>query len=267
MRSLSLSACLFLFFSCFGAKPRLKPETKTKPESFFKEELFSVYQVGEINPAVINNEGLDLPPGVWSPAARFSVLANDFERIDYCLVLKAPFKLEPGQLKFVAAGEQSCGERLFAEPLAGPKSFYNISARLEEAKFTLRVDQEKRVYRFVNMEDGDVRIAPDVESQTLSPAKLLRDGEACFTVADDCSATEDRCGRCEGGSYYIKNSACQSAYSKVCGRDTCGQKGAYACIRGHVSTGVKDYCIQDSPVGFCSGNNRVGCVNGTLICE
>lgn len=236
--------------------------------AFFAENLYAVYRVGEINEKIVGMDSLDLAPGTWHSAMRLSTRANNFERIDYCLLMKTPFDLDPGQARFVRAMNFSapCSDYLFAPAASNTLDFYNAVVDLEDSVLTIKLDKETHRYSFINLSGLDVQVSPE-DGASKAHRETLKAGEICLAVADDCSVSKDRCGECEGGSHYIKNSACASAYSKVCGRDLCGQKGYYACLRGHASTGIKDYCIQDSPVGFCSGDNRVGCVNGTLVCE
>lgn len=260
MRALSLISIFLFFTSCLEQGGRQTP--------FFEDELYATFEVGELNPHIVGEDSLELAPGTWHPAMRLAAYANDFERIDYCLLVKAPFELEPGKIKFVRAAslEEECSEFLFEKPVSKVKEFYNISIDYDLDKLSIKLDQEEYEYSFFNLREGVVDIS--LQGGDSSPGRaLLQDGEVCLKVENDCSRSKDLCGRCEGGSYYVKNSSCTTAYSKVCGRDNCGEKGEPACIRGHISTGVMDYCIQDSPVGFCSEGSRVGCVNGSLVCE
>lgn len=239
-----------------------------EPQAFFKRELFSVFKVSGINEAIVGKSSFELAPGSWHSAMRLSARVNGFEVVDYCLLVKVPYELDPGQIKFVKAHEaqKPCSEYLFEKPVSEIRDFYNLLVEYDKAKLVIKLDKENHVYEFLNLANMSLRYS--VSASAALPAQaLLKEGHVCYQVNDDCTSSEDRCSQCEGGSYLVKNSACATAYSKVCGVDECGQKNRPACIRGHMASGVMDYCIQDSPVGFCSGDNRVACVNGLLTCE
>lgn len=262
MRFLSITvAATLILTSCF--------KQAQEEKRYFAEELAATYSVSEINENLVNAEKIEVAPGAWHPALRLSARGNRFKKIDYCLLVKAPYQLDPGKIKFVkASGEnKDCSEYLFSKEASAPIDFYNLFIEYKKPELILKVDQDIYRYKFWNLGEKSLLISNNSLEEGSLKSSLLKEGEVCRPVGDDCSIGEDLCERCESGSYYIKNSSCLSTYSKVCGVDNCGKKGESACIRGHVSTQVKDYCIPDSPVGFCLGDNRVGCVNGALICE
>lgn len=263
---LLLLALLPLAFNLTSCLENSRPQEKA---SFFSSELVSTYHIGEINENLVNEENIKAPPGTWQAALRLSAYANMFERVDYCLLVKIPYKLEPGKIKFVRSKtlEKTCSEQLFAPQDSAEVEFYNLYIDYNQNELVLKVDQHVHRYKFSNMSQGSLLVSNDNGATSSGAVSLLKDGEVCRQVNSDCASGVDRCDDCENGSYYIKDNSCAQAYTKICGVDNCGKKGEPACVRGQVSTGVKDYCIQDSPVGFCSGKNRVACVNGKLICE
>lgn len=266
MRSLPL--ILAIVFSGLFSSSCFERGEGLSSGKFFHAPLFSVYKVSEINGNFVGAEKIMAAPGTWSSALRLHTRVNDFQRLDYCLLVKAPYRLEPGELKFVIAESfaKECSEYLFSKPASRTVKFYNLSIAPGADELRIKADDREFQYRFINQSGWSLQISTPAE-EGKRERRFLKEGEFCFKVANDCSVSADQCDLCEGGSYYVKNNSCLSAYSKVCGQDKCGLKGEPACIRGQVSTGVKDYCIQDSPVGFCSGNARVACVNGLLICE
>ncbi|MBC77201.1 MAG: hypothetical protein CME64_14415 [Halobacteriovoraceae bacterium] len=259
MRILQVAALIFILASC-KAKPKVE-------NSYLQEALTSVFIVTDVNGRLVNASEMDMAPGTWHTAMKLSTRINNFKIKDYCLMVKTPYELEPGKMKFVSLDSESkCSDAIFKEPVDQEFEFYNLMIKLKDNHLTLEFDKNKIEFSFFNIKSNAVELSMESADKGRQ-LQILKDGDVCRQVADDCTVVKDECDRCENGSYYLKNSSCLSSYSKVCGVDNCGLKNNPACIRGEVSTGVKDYCIQDSPVGFCIGDARVGCVNKTLICE
>ena len=259
MRVLQIIILAFLFISC--------EQRKQRDDIALKDAFTSVYEVSEINDRLVNNPEIDLAPGAWHSALKLKARVNDFSNKEYCLLVKTPYELEPGKLKFVQVeGSNNCSDSIFNPAVGKEYDFYNLFIEYRDSVLSINPDKEKIGFNFFNLKSEAVEISIDGQLNSKSEAKL-KDGQVCRQVLDSCEVTIDECDRCENSSYYVKNSACSSAYSKVCGIDNCGEKNNPACIRGEVATGVKDYCIQDSPVGFCIGAARVGCVDKMLICE
>lgn len=262
MRLLSLIT-LFLLFSCKEKK------SENAQASFFEKELISAYRFHEVNDKLVNSNELKMAPGVWASALRVSIYGNSFQRADYCLLIKRPQGLEPGMAHFTLANdfEAPCSEFLFAPPASERMEFYNLTIEANDKRLVLKVDDKNFVYPLFNdHNEWGAGISPH-GPETKESGLALKDGELCQEVKSDCSMSQDLCDQCSNGSYYFVTSSCSKKFSRVCGRDNCGHRGGPACIRGEVSTGVRTYCIQDSPVGFCVGEARVACIDGKLICE
>ncbi|MCO4752958.1 MAG: hypothetical protein KC478_00680 [Bacteriovoracaceae bacterium] len=260
MRLLQLIITLIFISSC--------RDVDQKSSSYLHDKFLSVYEVIELNERLVNANELKLAPGAWHSAMRLKARVNNFKTIDYCLLVKTPYEVEPGELKFVqAASDTKCSEYFFSPAIAQALSFYNLKINYADYALSLRLDKKSYDYKFKNIQSKALEISLGSLEYQGTPDRVLADGVICKKVEDDCSVSLDQCNLCENGHYYVKNGHCSSSYSKVCGIDNCGAKGEPACIRGEVATGVKDYCIQDSPVGFCSGSARVACVNKLLICE
>lgn len=240
--------------------------------------LLSTFEIEKLIQKELSSDILKLPPGTHHSLLKFNTYDLNFNQKMFCLNLRVSEKVEPGELYLVSIKE-NCEESLMAKNKLWKSPYYNFEISLEGNKFYLLMDDKKIKFSLINKKElkntkfsshvaqnsfGSVEIG--LSQGGITPMKI-KDGEICKQVNDDCEIVFAKCDQCLGGSYYFKNNSCTKAYSKVCGINNCGVRGEVACLRGSVSTGLKDYCIQDSPIGFCSDGSRVACVNETLICE
>jgi hypothetical protein len=243
-----------------------------------EQRLLSTFSYKVLLDKELSSDELNLPPGTHHALISFKVYDENFNALSYCLNIKAKEKVEPGELYLVKSNE-SCEKTLLNSDKVWRSSYYNFEARFRNNNFYLQVDEKKYLVKLVNIKSlkkekfsshiaqnqyGAVEIGIGTQGSSLPQ---IQDGEICRQVNDDCKIVFDKCDLCTGGSYYFKNNKCTKFYSKVCGINTCGVRGEVACLRGSISTGLSDYCIQDSPLGFCHDGSRVACVNNTLICE
>jgi hypothetical protein len=225
-----------------------------------------------------------LPKDVSVNLLTLDVYNLDFSTIRYCLNLKQGKGIVPSNLYITKTSESDCSKSLFSHSVLKSKNFYNFKIKIKSNQFTIKMDSEKikiDLYNLQTNEKPKVAMQSAVESKSFSsvdiaieesrvviPQKTILDGKICFDVDDECNHEADNCMKCQYGSYTIINSACRTKYSKVCGHNNCGQNGQHACIRGFEITDFKlDYCITDSPAGFCNKGLRVFCHNQTLVCE
>lgn len=240
--------------------------------------LFSSIQVRVINPSLIYSDIEGLPPSTTHNILEFRTYSGAFFIKKYCLGITIADKNEPNEL-FVYETKDNCSSPSLIEKKLFQKDFYNLHIKYQINLTELKIDQSKvkipvlnhnyRVQKIFSHHETinqygsfDLSIGLGGEKQ-----EKVNQGEVCFQVDDDCQEIKDNCDLCPVGTYYIKANRCSKKYNRVCGIDNCGVRGNYACIRGHIASEVIDYCIQDSPMGFCSDGSRVACVNGILICE
>lgn len=256
-------AALLFFVACSKFE---KIEAK---KIFFDSALTSVFEITNQNEKILGLENPKLPPGAWLEALTLKAYHNDFKIREYCLMVKASMGMEKGEVKVVAKDNknQACDDLMLKKAMTQSVRFFNLLVELKENKLSIKADKESFAIEFPNLEAKKRVLVSTPSSVSWKIEDYLNDGELCLKVSDDCSKSSDNCSKCRNGYYNIKDNKCANGYSKICGEDKCGLKGMPACIRGQIATGVEDYCINDSPVGFCLNGNRVGCVNGKLICE
>jgi hypothetical protein len=226
----------------------------------------------------LNSDELKLPPKTYHHLVSFYAYTQDFKEKIYCLNIFTKDKLEPGLL-YLTETDENCERSLMSEKKLWESVYYNYEINFNSNKLYLKIDKTEFDISLINNKKmfhqkfSSHTAKNSFGSVMLGLGKVgkervkIKDGEICRQVNNDCSISLDQCDQCQGGSYYFKNSQCQKIYSKACGINPCGKRGEVACLRGYLASGIKDYCIQDSPVGFCFDGSRVACVNETLICE
>jgi len=252
--------------------------------SFSLEEyLLSTYHSSIITTGAVNTDEPKLAPNIYLSLIQFDTYTNSFQKSSLCLNIKTKDKLDQGFLYLVQKKEAPCSESLLDEEVLWKKKYYNFSIKLNRSYFVMKIDDKTYKLSFINVKNknhqrGSSHIAKNKYGSTMISINSvqnshpevtlsLKDGEICRLVDDNCKVIFDKCDQCDNSSYYFKNNTCRSKNSKICGIDLCGQRGEVACLRGHEATKMSQYCIQDSPVGFCHGDLRVACINGILICE
>ncbi len=141
--------------------------------------------------------------------------------------------------------------------------FYNFEVSIHDDiikfdidKRTIEIKLEKNKYAFLKQS-----VSKDLNK--------LKNGEYCFQVDDQCNIQiPNLCSLCPFASYPIINSNCKKKASMKCGNIQCGHKNAPACITGWAASDYQlDFCINDSPLGYCKKGLRVFCENNELICR
>ena len=238
----------------------------------------TTFNIDIINSSLVNKDITGLPPGTTHNIASFEVYSGSFFKKEYCLNLKSVNEEDPGEL-FLIQKKKNCEDTLIEGKKVFKEKFYNLRVNINEKKIDIKLDTNHIEIPLINKkklitkkfashiktsEYGSFEISTNLGGEKLHE---LVDGEICFETDDECNVVKDNCDQCPYGTYYIKNNACEKSYTKVCGIDRCGERLQYACIRGPSASGVKDYCIPDSPYGFCQPGLRVNCINKILICE
>lgn len=244
-----------------------------------------------INKNITYGESISKPQGTWQTLGAVYVKNSNFSEHKDCLFYYVPLEEKPGVLKIkFLRKNQRCEDFLHQEGSLLLEGIYNLGLEVREEynsdfHLRIRIDEKKYDYKFPNFSKRDLGsdklsngvmksqfhgIEVGVPVNTIVEDEVqLKDGEICFDVNDACEVTMSfRCDQCENSSYPVIASACSQKFRQVCGVNNCGTKDTPACIRGYVSTGYKlDYCINDSPIGFCAEGLRVTCFNNQLFCK
>ena len=98
---------------------------------------------------------------------------------------------------------------------------------------------------------------------------LSKKDKLCHRVDKDCKQTVPyQCDECPGGWYEIRGNGCQGGGNKYCGINRCGEKNRPACNGGNLLSihQKKEACFNNSPIGICSQEFEVECLNNQLVC-
>ena len=231
------------------------------------------------NPHFLEGVVITRPEGTWQ--SLFILEKNDKKQD--CVFFKIPSQTEKGILKIKGLPVNEKCENLLLDK--GDVSIQNISEfsyKKNSKALTFLINNKEYKFHFLNSALQDQPYAlfegdySDHKSEIrflgkeITQREILKQGEFCHRYKDDCSEEiAFQCDRCENGVFtQVINSSCQKGYAKICGDISCGELNAPACIRGFGASGLKEeYCVQDSPLGFCREGLRVRCVDGALICS
>lgn len=185
-------------------------------------------------------------------------LGKDFSILKDCLFVneKKVFSYKTVEIK------KNCKEVIEAKG-AILSSFYNMNIERKLNAVLFHLDKDTWSINIKNEDESfDITYASAIGSR-------LNNHEVCHNINDSCQESGPNiCLACKSGHTNIINSNCINKFSKVCGTFTCGKKDSYVCIRGRRGSEYSgDYCINDSPLGFCEKPLRVLCVDGKLICR
>lgn len=242
-------------------------------------------QLSWINPHYIDSEKISEPKGVYSAVFEVEFIGADFNKYYDCINYITPKESFDGELYIIPNPKRlKCKDLDMDNSYVALKKIRNFGFEMQDSSLLLKVDEHRFKYKFLNYKMNKkneilsnsiasslvegIQIASEVKYETNH--NILKNGEICFDISDDCTVTmEENCQSCEGGYYEVVASACQSKRRKVCGINNCGKKNQIACFRGYLASGIdpENYCVQDSPVGFCNKGLRVVCINSVLMCE
>jgi hypothetical protein len=173
---------------------------------------------------------------------------------------------EQAKLKVLTAmPEKSCKESLYQKAYIELKGIENFFFDINEKKLTFNIDRVDYHFPFLNSK------IPMLNTIALSHGKYrkeIEEPESCYEVDANCKVVKNNCDQCPNGFFEIIDSNCPGGGTRYCGSQLCGVKGDYACYRGKRYSGYTlDYCVNDSPVGFCNKLYRIRCLGKKLICE
>jgi hypothetical protein len=253
-----------------------------KTNDFFgktQRRWISTFSIERVN---LNYKKLDLilsPRGTTQAILKINFLDQDFKEVSDCLFYKIP-KVNDGEVFVIENPEQvDCMTLIAEKPYASLKSIRNFGLEISK-KLRLKVDLYQYDYKLLNLKPKrSKKILSSSQLQAVQVAssvlynkkeKILIDGDICFDIDDECKEVmSDQCHLCEGSFFLVIAKSCEKKYQKRCGDNICGSRNMPACIRGFKTSGVRaeNYCINDSPVGFCQKGLRVVCVDHLLVCQ
>lgn len=226
---------------------------------------------------------IDEPKGTTQYIVRVDYLNKDFKKLSDCLIYQIPRTGESGSLYIhLLNNNKSCEDVLFEKHLFSIEEVYNFGISYKENILKLIIDNKTKQIKLLNSKfNTDNKIYDHIASRMYlegvqisrverdSNTEYYKDGSICLDVDNKCEVIKNtNCDLCQNGTHNIIASNCPSKVRRVCGIKECGEKGNPACIRGFLATKyMGDYCIPDSPVGFCKKGLRVFCENGELICN
>ncbi len=208
------------------------------------------------------------PRGTRQHILSVTYLDKGFNKVKDCLVYDVPKKREASTLSIITViSKESCVDNLFSKVSFKWDQIFNFTYSINDTKLELKMDDIVKIFNLYNLTlRSKGMLISFVDSDD---GEVLKSGDICFDVSDKCNVLmPDQCILCPGGIQPAIASSCQSKTRKYCSDKVCGTRGELACVRGFVASGYQgDYCLNDSPIGYCSGRLRVVCIDGVLRCR
>jgi hypothetical protein len=225
------------------------------------------------------------PKGTYQSIFEIEFVDKNFNKSYDCIQFYIPKKDFDGELSIVPNPKhEDCSKLITSQSYAKIKEIKNFGFEIDSDVLKLKVDEFRFEYKLLNFLkqikptlldssiipstlDG-ILIASNISYSKQNP--LIKDGSICYDIDDECNELlTNKCSDCKGGFFEVIASKCGVKRKRVCGVNKCGEKNQYACFRGYLASGIdpKNYCIADSPVGFCNENLKVVCINNVLMCE
>lgn len=267
---------LLTFFILLGCRSQKEDQFLQKTQ----RRWISTTSIEKINTNYKSLSEVNSPKGTVHELLKINFLDRNYRKVSDCVFYKIP-EFNEGVLFIVENPKNlKCKDLVADKAYVKLQNIRNLGIEIGK-KLIIKIDLVKLKYNLLNLSKKRSKkllsssalntslIASDVE-YSLDRSDELKDGEICFDIDDECKVLiEDKCDSCVGSSFAVIASSCGVKYQRRCGENICGTKNNPACIRGFKTSGVspQNYCINDSPVGFCQEGLRVVCENGTLICE
>ena len=222
-----------------------------------------------INPHIKKETPIIKPKNTWTKVLELNLLNENFEVYKDCVLYKVPETKGTGILKiFFNKTAKTCESQAFEPGDIEVKGIFNFGFNSYKDKLSFIIDDKTYLFKFPNLnsENKDLLLGKKIKDVSI---QKLKEGDICRDFTDSCQPIQKaNCSLCPAGSVDAIYTDCPGMYRKYCAPNSCGGKGEYACARGMVSTKYSgDFCIPDSPVGFCRKGLRVICRNSELICN
>lgn len=216
------------------------------------------------NPKLTPKKPIDKPVGTSLLVMEVSLNAQNFRPLKDCVFYQVPKAEQTGTLYTVQTSvENDCEDFLLDFSGLKKEGIFNFAFEVKKKAFRFYLDDKTLTFSFPKKKTVLVSTLKD-ESQY-----KLKNEQICYRVDDNCSVTQsNQCHLCPKSFLNIVDSNCPSDYSKICVDHGCGDLNQPACIRGRAASGFKlNYCLPDSPIGFCRPGLRVICEAERLVCK
>jgi hypothetical protein len=279
MHAKSLILLFFLFISCKHAV--------TNGEFFEKTSSRWNYgsKISWINEHYKSVEKIATPKGTYQSIFEIEFIDANFNESYDCIQFYVPKDESDGELIIVPNPKhENCNKLITNSGYARIPDIRNFGYEINKGILKLKVDEFRFYYKFLNFDKSSTLkllsssipsklVAGVLIASKVSYSKsknILQDGSSCFKIDDECNEIQkNECSQCTGGYYEVISSKCGTKRNRVCGVNRCGEKNKTACLRGYLASGIdpENYCIADSPLGFCNPGFKVVCINNVLMCE
>jgi hypothetical protein len=245
----------FFFISC---------EQRSFDFSYVEKRWLAVKKVSYTNQKIIPRVQITKPKNAWQHLATLDIETKLGVERD-CLFYKYQSS-KKGVFQIITKNPQkSCMESLYQKSYFKLEDLRSFWISVKEDELDLGVSKIKYTFKFPSLAHDDVGFL------ALSHGKYeekLKIGDQCFSVNDRCEVLQDNCHLCPDGNFQVVDNNCEGRGSRFCGHQVCGKSAEIACPRGRRYNDYKqDYCVSESPMGWCEADSRVKCLDGVLICE
>lgn len=244
-----------------------------------------VLELGDKHEFYQNNEEIVKPKDSWQTLVSLHYVDGNFSRVKDCIFFKVPGSSD-GILKLKTISiNQKCEDALFDGGYKELTEIKNLQFSILENE--LNIDFTKKDFKSekwkiplkkslkkspLNNSSAEYKaskiiyLAPEV-SGPVKKSPLLKEGENCHKINDDCETSSSRCNECPQGWYEIPNGCPEGP--KYCGYLACGKKNGPACRRGIVwQKKEQDFdCRVDTSFAYCSKGLFVQCEGRKAFCR
>ena len=233
----------------------------------FEESLLKRWQsIIEVkkDPKIKQNTPIEQPAGTSIKVFEVILNAKNFRPIKDCVLYLVPSNGETGTLYIHSAPlKQSCEDFHLNFNTLKKEQIFNFA--YEHKKKELKLHFDNMVLRIPFLHDEFVEVSTLKEESQYK----FKNQDYCYQVDDKCRVLKpNRCDYCPKSFLNVVETNCKTDFSKICVDHGCGDLNQPACIRGWVASNFKlDYCLPDSPVGFCRPGLRVICEAERLVCK
>lgn len=243
----------------------------------FPPELNSVYERLETHEFYKDNELITKPLDAWQVIASFSLVNKDLSLSRACLKYRPAqeanglFRVETMSIQESCSSE---GKKIYEiDSLYGIQfeRFPEFKIVFSHKNFTtsswiIPSISKKKTLSLLDTPDKYWGESAIFLNEELGTGELIKDGERCLNVADDCTILgESKCHMCENISLEAPNGCLVGP--RYCSSSECGTKGNPACRRGvkFQKKRVLD-CRTDSSFAICAGDSTPTCRGQEVWC-
>jgi hypothetical protein len=235
-----------------------------------------------------NDENITKPKNSWQTLFSLVYMNVNLHFIKDCIYLRVPGS-EPGVLKVKSIPYQSkCEDYLLYTgeiERTGIKTvlfkFLEKEASLDFTKTDFKSEKwiihfqrsNEKTYPMMNLSSAEFKspkiifLAPKSLIKINSRPPLLKTGDICHDVKEDCEATPSVCSQCNQGWYELPNGCAEGP--KYCGSLDCGKKNGPACRRGikWQKSDEEFDCARNSSFAYCSNGLIIDCEGRKAFCR